>query len=421
MNIANQNSKAGEDRGVNLPKLPIYLDYQATTPCDPRVVTAMLPYFTEHFGNPHSRNHKYGWDAEAAVEKARAQIASIINADEKEVIFTSGATESNNLALKGVAHFYKDRKNHIITTVTEHKCVLDSCRHLELEGFDVTYLPVQQNGLLNLDDLRRAITPKTALVSVMAVNNEIGVVQPLAGIGAICRENGVFFHTDAAQAVGKIPLDVAAMKIDLLSISGHKVYGPKGIGALYVGRKPRVRMEALIHGGGQERGFRSGTLPTPLCVGLGEACAIAEKEMGAETGRLRKLSQRLLNGITDRLPEVYLNGDAEHRIPGNLNLSFAHVEGEGLMMGIKDLCVSSGSACTSASLEPSYVLRALGVEIEMAHTSLRLGIGRFTTEQEVDYAIEHIVHAVQRLRAMSPLWEMSQQGIDIKSIKWAEH
>lgn len=419
MTIANQNLKTGP--GANTPKLPIYLDYQATTPCDPRVVEAMLPYFTEHFGNPHSRNHAYGWNAEAAVEKARAQVASIIKADEKEIVFTSGATESNNLAIKGVAHFYKDRKNHIITTVTEHKCVLDSCRHLELEGFEVTYLPVQQNGLVDLDVLRNAITPKTAIVSIMAVNNEIGVIQPLAEIGKICREKGVFFHTDAAQAVGKIPLDVDAMNIDMMSISGHKIYGPKGIGALYVRRKPRVRLEALIHGGGQERGFRSGTLPTPLCVGLGEACAIAEKEMGAEVERLKKLSQRLYKGITDRLTEVYLNGDAERRIPGNLNISFAHVEGEGLMMGIKDLCVSSGSACTSASLEPSYVLRALGVEVEMAHTSLRLGIGRFTTEQEIDYAVEHLVQAVLRLREMSPLWEMAQQGIDIKSIQWAEH
>ncbi|MBK8158174.1 MAG: IscS subfamily cysteine desulfurase [Rhodospirillaceae bacterium] len=424
MNIANQNQKtATKDAlpGANVPKLPIYLDYQATTPCDPRVVEVMLPYFTEKFGNPHSRNHQYGWDAEAGVEKARAQVASIIKADEKEIIFTSGATESNNLAIKGVAHFYKDRKNHVITTVTEHKCVLDSCRHLELEGFEVTYLPVQQNGLIDLEVLRKAITPKTAIVSIMAVNNEIGVIQPLAEIGKICRAAGVFFHTDAAQAVGKIPIDVDAMNIDLLSISGHKIYGPKGIGALYVRRKPRVRLEALIHGGGQERGFRSGTLPTPLCVGLGEACAIAEKEMGAEAERLKKLSKRFYDGITAKLSEVYLNGDVEHRIPGNLNLSFAHVEGEGLMMGIKDLCVSSGSACTSASLEPSYVLRALGVEVEMAHTSLRIGIGRFTTEQEVDYAVEHLVQAVLRLREMSPLWEMAQAGIDIKSIQWAEH
>lgn len=420
MNVATQNTKTVADHGVNVPKLPIYLDYQATTPCDPRVVQAMLPYFTEHFGNPHSRNHKYGWDAEAGVEKARAQVAHIIGADEKEVIFTSGATESNNLAIKGVAHFYKDKKNHIITTVTEHKCVLDSCRHLEMEGFEVTYLPVQQNGIVDLEVLKAAITPKTVIVSIMAVNNEIGVIQPLAAIGKICREKGVFFHTDAAQAVGKIAIDVNAMNIDLLSISGHKIYGPKGIGALYVRRKPRVRLEALIHGGGQERGFRSGTLPTPLCVGLGEACAIAEKEMGAEAERLRGLRDRFYNQIKERLPEVYLNGDLESRIPGNLNISFAHVEGEGLMMGIKDLCVSSGSACTSASLEPSYVLRALGVDIEMAHTSLRIGIGRFSTEQEVDYAVEHLVQAVQRLREMSPLWEMVQEGIDPSTIQWTQ-
>ncbi|HWT97239.1 MAG TPA: IscS subfamily cysteine desulfurase [Terriglobales bacterium] len=407
--------------GTNKPQLPIYLDYQATTPCDPRVVEAMLPYFTEKFGNPHSRNHSFGWEAEEGVEKARAQVASIIGADEKEVIFTSGATESNNLALKGVAHFHKGKKNHIITTVTEHKCILDSCRHLEMEGFKVTYLPVQQNGLVDLEQLKAAITDQTVIVSIMAVNNEIGVIQPLAEIGKICRARGVYFHTDAAQAVGKIPLDVNAMNIDMMSISGHKIYGPKGIGALYVRRKPRVRLEALIHGGGQERGMRSGTLPTPLIVGLGEACAIAEKEMGAETERLKYLRDRMYNKIKEQLPEVFLNGDLEQRIPGNLNISFAYVEGEGLMMGIKDLAVSSGSACTSASLEPSYVLRALGVEEELAHTSLRLGIGRFTTEQDIDYAVEHIVQSVNRLRAMSPLWEMAQEGIDIKSIQWAEH
>lgn len=407
--------------GDNRPAMPIYLDYQATTPTDPRVVQAMLPWFTEKFGNPHSRNHAYGWEAEDAVEKARAQVASIIGADEKEIVFTSGATESNNLALQGVARFYKDRKNHLVTVVTEHKCVLDTMRHLEQEGFEVTYLPVGKDGLIDLAQLKAAIDDKTVLVSVMAANNEIGVIQPLAEIGAVCRERGVFFHTDAAQAVGKIPLDVKAMKIDLMSISGHKIYGPKGIGALYVGRKPRVRMQALIHGGGQERGMRSGTLPTPLCVGLGEACAIAQKEMGAEAERLRKMRDRFYAQIKQRLPEVYLNGDLEHRLPGNLNLSFAYVEGEGLMMGIKDLCVSSGSACTSASLEPSYVLRSLGVEEELAHTSLRIGFGRFTTEQEVDYAVEHIVSSVNRLRAMSPLWEMAQEGIDIKSIQWAAH
>ncbi|WP_221931017.1 IscS subfamily cysteine desulfurase [Telmatospirillum sp. J64-1] len=418
MTAVTQDKKQGIG---NVRKMPIYLDYQATTPCDPRVVEAMLPWFTEKFGNPHSRNHAYGWESEEAVEKARAQVAAIIGADPKEVIFTSGATESNNLALKGVAHFYKDKKDHIITCVTEHKCVLDSARHLEQEGFKVTYLPVKQNGLIDLDQLRDAITDKTALVSIMAVNNEIGVIQPLAEIGAICREKGVFFHTDAAQAVGKIPLDVNEMKIDLLSVSGHKFYGPKGIGALYVRRRPRVRLQALINGGGQERGMRSGTLATPLCVGLGEACAIAQAEMGAETERLRMLRDRLYKGIMDQLPEVYLNGDFDQRIPGNLNLSFAYVEGEGLMMGIKDLAVSSGSACTSASLEPSYVLRALGVDIEMAHTSLRLGLGRFSTEEDVDQAVEHIVTSVKRLREMSPLWEMAQEGVDIKSIEWAEH
>ncbi len=400
---------------------PIYLDYQATTPMDPRVLEAMMPYFTYKFGNAHSRSHSYGWEAEEGVEKARAQIAKLIGADEKEVIYTSGATESNNLAIKGVADFYKDRRNHIVTTVTEHKCVLDTCRHLEQEGFTVTYLPVQKNGLIDLDVLREAVTDKTVVVSIMAVNNEIGVIQPLAEIGKICRAKGAFFHTDAAQAVGKIPLDVEAMNIDLMSISGHKIYGPKGIGALYVRRKPRVRLAAMIHGGGQERGFRSGTLPTPLCVGIGEACEIAMKEMDAEAKRLTKLRDRMLKGLNAKLTEIYVNGDLEHRIPGNLNISFAHVEGESLMMGIKGLSVSSGSACTSASLEPSYVLRALGVEVEMAHTSLRIGLGRFTTEQEVDTAVAELVHHVTKLREMSPLWEMSQEGIDIKSIEWAAH
>ena len=400
---------------------PIYLDYQATTPCDPRVLKVMLPYFTEEFGNPHSRSHAYGWKAEEAVDHARQQVAAILGADPRDVIFTSGATEANNLAIKGVAHFYKDKKNHIITCSTEHKCVLDSCRHLEQEGFKITYLPVKANGIIELEDLRGAITDQTVLVSIMAVNNEIGVIQPLAEIGKICRDAGVFFHTDAAQAVGKIPLDVNAMNIDLLSLSGHKIYGPKGVGALYVRRKPRVRLQALINGGGQERGMRSGTLSTPLCVGLGEACALAQKEMIAESIRLKALSARFYKAIQDSLEEVYLNGDADQRIPGNLNISFAHVEGEGLMMGIKELALSSGSACTSASLEPSYVLRALGVEVEMAHTSLRIGFGRFTTEEDVDTAAKMIIKEVNRLRDMSPLWEMSRQGIDIKSIQWAEH
>jgi cysteine desulfurase len=388
---------------------------------DPRVLEAMMPYFTYKFGNPHSRSHSYGWEAEEGVEKARGQVAKLIGADEKEVIFTSGATESNNLAIRGVAEFYKDRKNHIVTTVTEHKCVLDTCRHLEQQGFDVTYLPVQKNGLIDLDVLRAAVTDKTVVVSIMAVNNEIGVIQPLAEIGKICREKKAFFHTDAAQAAGKIPLDVEAMNIDLMSISGHKIYGPKGIGALYVRRKPRVRLVPLIVGGGQERGFRSGTLPTPLCVGLGEAAEICMKEMDAESKRLTKLQARMLKGLNDKLTDIHVNGDLEHRIPGNLNIGFAFVEGESLMMGIKGLSVSSGSACTSASLEPSYVLRALGVEEDMAHTSLRIGLGRFTTEQEVDTAVDELVRHVNKLRAMSPLWEMAQEGIDIKSIEWAAH
>lgn len=397
----------------------VYLDYQATTPCDPRVLEKMLPYFCKIFGNPHSRNHYHGWQAEEAVEKARAQVASIIKAEPKEVIFTSGATESNNLALKGVADFYK--KTHIITTSIEHKCLLDTCRHLEQKGFKVTYLPVQSNGIIDLHTLESAITSDTLMVSIMAVNNEIGVIQPLKEIGAICRKHEIFFHTDAAQAVGKIPLDVNEMNIDLLSISGHKLYSPKGIGALFVRRKPRVRVNALINGGGQERGMRSGTLPTPLCVGIGEACAIAEKEMGAENERIHYLSNKFYSEIMNNLDEVYLNGDKEQRIPGNLNLSFAYVEGEGLMMGIKELSVSSGSACTSASLEPSYVLRALGIGEELAHTSLRIGIGRFTTEEEIDFAVKKITEAVKKLRELSPLWEMAQEGINIKDIQWAAH
>ncbi|MEI8320677.1 MAG: IscS subfamily cysteine desulfurase [Alphaproteobacteria bacterium] len=399
----------------------IYLDCQSTTPCDPRVVTKMLPYFSEKFGNPHSRNHAYGWDAEEAVEQARTQVAEVIGANAKEIIFTSGATESNNLALKGLAHFHKDKRNHIITYQTEHKCVLDTCRHLQQEGFEVTYLPVQKNGLICLETLKAAITEKTLLVSVMAVNNEIGVIQPLADIGKICRGHNVFFHTDAAQAFGKIPLNVEDMNIDLLSISGHKIYGPKGVGALYVRRKPRVRLLPLINGGGQERGMRSGTLSPALCVGLGEASVLAAQEMVTENQRLKKLRDLFYETIMGALPNVYLNGDLEQRIPGNLNLSFAYVEGEGLMMGIKNLCVSSGSACTSASLEPSYVLKALGVGEDLAHTSLRIGFSRFTTEQEVVDAAQQIIKAVQKLRDMSPLWELAQQGVDINSIQWAGH
>lgn len=402
-------------------KLPVYLDYQATTPVDPRVLDKMLPYFTQKFGNPHSRSHAYGWEAEEACEIAREEVAKLIGASAKEIVFTSGATESNNIALKGVAHFYKSKKKHIITVQTEHKCVLDSCRHLEQEGFDVTYLPVQPNGLIDLDVLKAALRDDTLIVSVMAVNNEIGVIQPLAEIGAICRERGVFFHTDAAQAFGKIPLDVEAMNIDLMSISGHKMYAPKGIGALYVRRRPRVRIEAVFSGGGQERGMRSGTMPTPLIVGLGEAARIAREEMVKDEAHVRELSEYFAKEILDGIPEVFLNGDREKRWPGNLNLSFAYVEGESMIMAIKDLAVSSGSACTSASLEPSYVLRALGVGEELAHTSIRFGIGRFTTREEVDFAVKLIKEKVSKLREMSPLWEMAQEGIDITKIEWAAH
>ncbi len=401
--------------------MPIFMDYQSTTPVDPRVLQVMLPWFTEKFGNPHSRSHAYGWEAEGAMEEAREQVAKLINASAKELIFTSGATESNNLAIKGVMRFFKTKKNHVITLTTEHKCVLDSCRHLEQEGFRVTYLPVGTDGLLDLNLLREAITDQTALVSVMAVNNEIGVIQPLAEIGKICREKNVFFHTDAAQAFAKIPLDVEAMNIDLMSISGHKAYAPKGIGMLYVRRRPRVRLEPLFSGGGQERGFRSGTVPTPLAVGLGEAAKIAALEMGAEAERIRALSSRFLSAITSKIPDVFLNGHAEQRWMGNLNLSFAYVEGESMIMAIKDLAVSSGSACTSASLEPSYVLRSIGVGEDLAHTSIRFGFGRFTTEAEVDRAIEIVTGSVGRLREMSPLWEMAQAGIDISKIEWAGH
>jgi cysteine desulfurase len=399
----------------------IYLDYQSTTPCDPRVVERMMPYFMGIYGNPHARNHVHGWLAEEAVELARHHIAELISADEREVIFTSGATESNNLAIKGAAHFYKDKKRHIITVQTEHKCVLESCRSLESEGFEITYLPVDTNGLLDLETLKNAFRDNTLLVSVMAVNNEIGVIQPIREIGHMCRQHGILFHTDAAQALGKMPLDVDDMCIDLMSLSAHKMYGPKGIGALYVRRKPRVRLHALISGGGQERGMRSGTLSTPLCVGFGEACAIAKREMKAESERIRSLTTYFYTQLTDQLTDIYLNGDQHHRIPGNLNISFAYVEGEGLMMGIKKLSVSSGSACTSSSLEPSYVLRAIGLPEDLVHTSLRIGIGRFTTCEEIDDACASIIGSVQRLRDMSPLWEMAQEGIDIKSIQWAAH
>ncbi len=403
--MSNSGATKGAGPGLRRRDVPVYLDYQATTPTDPRVVQAMLPYFSEKFGNPHSREHYFGWEAEDAVEKARGEIAGLIGATAREVIFTSGATESNNVALKGVARFYKDRKDHIVTCVTEHKCVLEAARHQEHEGFRVTYLPVEATGLIDLDTLRDAITENTVMVSVMAVNNEIGVIQPIGEIGAICRERGAFFHTDAAQAVGKIPLDVDAMHIDLMSISGHKVYGPMGIGALYVRRRPRVRLVALMDGGGQERGLRSGTLPTPLCVGLGEACAIAGREMGDEAERVAALRDRFYKGITGRLPRVRLNGDADRRIPGNLNLSFADVDSEGLIAGIKDLAVSSGSACTSASVESSYVLRAIGLGDGLARGAIRVGFGRFTTEDDVDFAVDRIAGEVERLRRTSPLRE----------------
>ncbi|MDC3091341.1 IscS subfamily cysteine desulfurase [Rickettsiales bacterium] len=399
----------------------IYLDYQATTPLDPRVLKKMIPYFNERFGNPHSRNHFFGWEAEEATEIARKQVSEIIGASPKEIVFTSGATESNNLAIKGVADFYGDRKKHIITCVTEHKCVLESCRSLSEKGFEITYLPVEKDGLINMELLKSSIKEDTLMISIMAVHNEIGVIQPLKEIGEIARKNNIFFHTDCAQAVGKINLDVNEMNIDLMSISGHKLYGPKGIGALYVRRKPRVRIKSMMSGGGQERGMRSGTLSPALCIGLGEACKICFEEMDKEKRKLESMRKKFHDIILKNCKDVYLNGSEKHRIPGNLNLSFAYVEGESLMMGIKDLSVSSGSACTSASLEPSYVLRALGVEEELAHTSLRIGFGRFTTDQEIEKAANDIVREVNRLRSLSPLWEMAQEGVDISKIEWAHH
>ncbi len=402
-------------------KLPIYLDYSATTPVDPRVAEKMIPYLTEHFGNPASRSHSFGWKAEEAVEHARAQVAALVNADPKEIVWTSGATESNNLALKGAAHFYAGTKGkHIITVKTEHKAVLDTCRELEREGFEVTYLDVQENGLIDLQVFQAALRPDTVLVSVMLVNNEIGVIQPIAEIGELCRSRGILFHVDAAQATGKVDIDLAVLKVDLMSFSAHKTYGPKGIGALYVRRKPRVRLEAQMHGGGHERGFRSGTLPTHQIVGMGEAYAIAQAEMAEENRRIKALRDRLWLGIQD-IPAVYLNGDLEQRVPHNLNVSFAYVEGESLMMALKDLAVSSGSACTSASLEPSYVLRALGRSDELAHSSIRFTLGRFTTEEEIDYAIAQLHQKVGKLREMSPLWEMVQEGVDLNTVQWAAH
>ncbi len=401
-------------------KLPIYMDYHATTPVDPRVLERMLPYFTEMFGNAASRNHEFGWKAEEGVDWARSEVAKLINATAKEIIFTSGATESDNLALKGVAGMYREKGDHIITLTTEHKAVLDCCKRLEKEGIRVTYLPVDKEGLVDLDDLRRAITDKTILISIMAANNEIGVLQPVGEIGKIAHEKGVLFHTDATQAVGKIPLDVQEMNIDLLSISAHKMYGPKGVGALYVRRKkPRVQLKAIIDGGGHERGMRSGTLAVPNIVGLGAACEICRQEMADESVRLRGLRDRLHQRLTSQLEEVYVNGDLEHRLPNSLNLSFAYVEGESLLMGIKDIAVSSGSACTSASLEPSYVLKALGVGEDLAHTSIRFGLGRFNTKEEVDFVADRVIETVERLRELSPLYEMAKEGVDISKVTWA--
>lgn len=398
----------------------IYMDYLATTPTDQRVIDKMLPYFNQRYGNPHSRSHAFGWESEQAIEDARLNVAEVIGANPKEIIFTSGATESNNLALKGLAKFYGEKKKHIITLTTEHKCILESCRDLEQQGFDITYLGVNSNGLVDMKKLEAAIRPDTLVVSIMAVNNEIGVIQPLKEIGALCRSRGVFFHTDAAQAFGKIELDVNEMNIDLMSISSHKIYGPKGVGALYVRRKPRVRISAIISGGGQERGMRSGTLPTPLIVGFGEAARIAKEERAKDYQHIKKLSDKFLNAIME-LPEIYLNGDRDHGYPGCLNLSFSCIEGESMIGAIKRLAVSSGSACTSASLEPSYVLKALGVDEEMAHTSIRFSIGRFTTEEEINIAIEQVKNSIDKLRELSPLWEMVQEGIDLKTINWSGH
>ena len=402
------------------PHFPIYLDYGATTPADPRVVDAMIPWLREHFGNAASRSHAWGWEAEEAIEKARGHVADLIHADPREIVWTSGATESDNLALKGAAHFYKDKGRHLITVKTEHKAVLDTMRELERQGFEVTYLDVQENGLLDLDVLKTAIRPDTILASVMFVNNEIGVIQDIAAIGALCREKGVLLHVDAAQATGKVAIDVQTLPIDLMSLASHKSYGPKGIGALYVRRKPRVRIEAQMHGGGHERGMRSGTLPTHQCVGMGEAYRLAKLEMEKDCEHARKLQVRLLKGL-NKIDQVFVNGDLERRVPHNLNMSFNFVEGESLIMGIKGIAVSSGSACTSASLEPSYVLRALGRSDELAHSSLRMTIGRFTTEEEIDYAIHSISENVAKLRELSPLWEMHQEGVDLNSIEWAAH
>jgi cysteine desulfurase len=401
-------------------KFPIYLDYSATTPVDPRVAAKMIPYLTEHFGNPASRSHAYGWETEAAVEEARDQVARLVNADPKEIVWTSGATESNNLAIKGAAHFYSGKGKHIITLRTEHKAVLDTFRELEREGFEATYLDPLPNGLIDMDAFKAALRPDTVLVSIMFVNNEIGVIQPIAELGEICRDNSIIFHVDAAQATGKVVIDLDKLKVDLMSFCAHKTYGPKGIGALYVRRKPRIRLEAQMHGGGHERGMRSGTLATHQIVGMGEAFRIAREEMGAENERVRMLRDRLLKGLSD-IEATFVNGDLEARVPHNLNISFAYVEGESLIMAIKDVAVSSGSACTSASLEPSYVLRALGREDELAHSSIRFSIGRFTTEEEIDFTIDLLHRKIGKLRELSPLWEMVQEGVDLNSVQWAHH
>jgi cysteine desulfurase len=396
------------------------MDYGATTPVDPRVVDAMIPWLREHFGNPASRSHAWGWEAEEAVEQARAQVAALIGADSREIVWTSGATESNNLAIKGAAHFYQSKGKHLITVKTEHKAVLDTMRELERQGFEVTYLDVKEDGLLDLEQVKASMRPDTVLLSVMFVNNEIGVVQDITALGTLCRERGVIFHVDAAQATGKVEIDLSTLPVDLMSLASHKTYGPKGIGALYVRRKPRIRLEAQMHGGGHERGMRSGTLPTHQCVGMGEAFRIAKLEMAQDLAHARRLQQRLLDGLKD-IEQVFINGDLDQRVPHNLNISFNYVEGESLIMGIKGIAVSSGSACTSASLEPSYVLRALGRSDELAHSSLRMTIGRFTTEADIDYAVQTIRENVARLRELSPLWEMYKDGVDLSTIQWAAH
>jgi len=402
-------------------KLPIYLDYSATTPVDPRVAAKMIPWLTEHFGNPASRSHAYGWEAEKAVEDAREEVAKLVGADAKDIIWTSGATESNNLAIKGAAHFYADTKGkHIVTVTTEHKAVLDTVKELERQGFEATYLVPQENGLVSLAQFAAALRPDTVLASVMMVNNEIGVIQPMAELGEICREKGVIFHVDAAQATGKMPIDLTTLKVDLMSFSAHKTYGPKGVGALYVRRKPRIRLEAQMHGGGHERGLRSGTLATHQIVGMGEAFRLARLEMATENERIRMLRDRLMNGLMD-IEEIYVNGDLAQRVPHNLNLSFNYVEGESLIMAIKDIAVSSGSACTSASLEPSYVLRALGRSDELAHSSIRFTLGRFTTEQDVDFTVKLLHEKIGKLRELSPLWDMFKEGIDLNTVQWAAH